>query len=74
MNLHKETQIPNFAFGKGPLLRKEMALAIEPMVNEGNCCTRLAPNKWEVLTEDGSFSTYFKHTIIITDGEAEIFT
>ena len=66
--------LPRCPFSKGSLLRKGMALAIEPMVNEGNCCTRLAPNKREVLTEDGSFSTYFKHTIIITDGEAEIFT
>lgn len=71
-DLHEEPQIPNFAFGKGPLLRKGMTLAIEPMVNAGSWRTRLAPSQWTVLTEDGSFSTHFEHTIVITDGEAEI--
>jgi len=73
-NLHEEPQIPNFAFGKGPLLRKGMILAIEPMVNAGTWRTRLAQNQWTVLTEDGSFSSHFEHTIVITDGEAEILT
>lgn len=61
-------------FGKGSLLCKGIVLAIEPMVNEGNCRTRLAPNQWTVLTGDGSISTYSEHTIIITDGEAAIYT
>jgi len=70
--LHEEPQIPNFAFGKGPLLRRGMTLAIEPMVNAGNWHTRLAPNQWTVLTIDGSLSAHFEHTIVITDDEAEI--
>ena len=70
--LHEEPQIPNFAFGKGPLLRRGMTLAIEPMVNAGNWRTRLAPNQWTVLTVDGSLSAHFEHTIVITDGRAEI--
>ena len=71
-DLHEEPQIPNFTFGKGPLLRKRMTLAIEPMANIGSWRTKLAPNKWTVLTEDGEFSAHFEHTIAITDGEAEI--
>ena len=70
--LHEEPQIPNFASGKGPLLRQGMTLAIEPMVNTGDWRTRLAPNQWTVLTADGSLSAHFEHTIAITDGEAEI--
>lgn len=70
--LHEEPQVPNFAFSKGPLLRKGMTLAIEPMVNAGDWRTRLAPNQWTVLTVDGSLSAHFEHTIAITDGEAEI--
>jgi len=72
--LHEEPQVPNFAFGKGPVLRKGMTLAIEPMVNVGGCRTRLAPNQWAVLTADGSLSAHFEHTIAITDGEPEILT
>jgi len=70
--LHEEPQVPNFAFSKGPLLRKGMTLAIEPMVNAGDWRTRLAPNQWTVLTVDGSLSAHFEHSIAITDGEAEI--
>ena len=70
--LHEEPQIPNFLVGKGPLLRKGMTLAIEPMVNAGDWHTKLAPNQWTVLTDDGSLSAHFEHTIAITDNEAEI--
>ena len=71
-DLHEEPQIPNFALGKGVLLRKGMALAIEPMVNAGDWHTKLAPNQWTVLTADGSLSAHFEHSIAITDGAAEI--
>ena len=71
-DLHEEPQIPNFIFGKGSLLRKGMALAIEPMVNAGDWHTRLGANQWTVLTADGSLSAHFEHTVAITDNEAEI--
>jgi len=70
-DLHEEPQIPNFVVGKGPLLRKGMALAIEPMVNVGDWHTKLAANQWTVLTADGSLSAHFEHTIVITDDGAE---
>jgi methionyl aminopeptidase len=72
--LHEEPQIPNFAFSQGPVLRKGMTLAIEPMVNVGSYRTKLAPNQWTVLTADGSLSAHFEHTIAITGGEPEILT
>lgn len=71
-DLHEEPQIPNFALGKGILLRNGMTLAIEPMVNAGDWRTKLAPNRWTVLTADGSLSAHFEHTIAITNGAAEI--
>jgi len=71
-DLHEEPQIPNFAFGRGVLLRKGMTLAIEPMVNAGDWRTRLAANQWTVLTADGSLSAHFEHTIAVTDGEPEV--
>jgi methionyl aminopeptidase len=70
--LHEEPQIPNFVVGKGILLRKGMTLAIEPMVTAGDWRTKLAPNRWTVLTADGSLSAHFEHTIAITDNKAEI--
>jgi methionyl aminopeptidase len=71
-DLHEEPPIPNFVVGKGLLLRKGMALAIEPMVNVGDWHTKLAANQWAVLTADGSLSAHFEHTIAITDNGAEI--
>ena len=71
-DLHEEPQIPNFVVEKGHLLRKGMALAIEPMVNVGDWHTKLAANQWTVLTADGSLSAHFEHTIVITDNGAEI--
>ena len=72
LDLHEEPPIPNFVVGKGPMLRKGMTLAIEPMVNAGDWHTKLAANQWTVLTADGSLSAHFEHTIAITDNEAEI--
>jgi methionyl aminopeptidase len=71
-DLHEDPPIPNFVVGKGPLLRKGMTLAIEPMVNAGDWHTKLAANQWVVLTADGSLSAHFEHTIAITDNTAEI--
>jgi len=71
-DLHEEPPIPNFVVGKGPMLRKGMTLAIEPMVNVGDWHTKLAANQWTVLTADGSLSAHFEHTIAITYNEAEV--
>ena len=73
--MHEEPQIPNFGLsGTGPVLRKGMTLALEPMVNAGDWRTRLGGNHWTVLTADGKLSAHFEHTIAITDGEAEVLT
>jgi methionyl aminopeptidase len=73
--MHEEPQIPNFGLpGSGPVLRKGMALALEPMVNAGGWRTRVGDDHWTVLTEDGSLSAHFEHTIAITDTEPEVLT
>ncbi len=73
--MHEEPQIPNFGLkGQGPVLKKGMTLALEPMVNIGDWRTRLDDNQWTVLTNDGSLSAHFEHTIAITDDGAEVLT
>ncbi len=73
--MHEEPQIPNFGLpGSGPVLKKGMTLALEPMVNAGDWHTRVGDDRWTVLTVDGSLSAHFEHTIAITDGEAEVLT
>jgi len=74
-DLHEDPLVPNFGLpGEGPLLQKGMTVAVEPMVTAGGWRTRLAPNRWTVLTADGSLAAHFEHTIVITDDEAEILT
>jgi methionyl aminopeptidase len=73
--MHEEPQVPNFGIpGEGPVLRKGMTFALEPMVSTGDWHTRLGSNHWTVYTSDGSLAAHFEHTIAITDGEAEVLT
>lgn len=65
--LHEEPQVPNFGTrGHGPRLREGMVLAIEPMVNVGKAATRVLDDKWTAVTEDGSYSAHFEHTVAVT--------
>jgi len=74
-SLHEDPLVPNYGSpGEGHLLQKGMTLAVEPMVTAGDWRTRLASNRWTVLTADGSLAAHFEHTIAITDDEAEILT
>jgi methionyl aminopeptidase len=74
-DLHEDPLVPNFGPpDEGPVLRKGMTLAIEPMVTIGDWRTRVAGNKWTVLTVDGSLAAHFEHTIAISENEAEILT
>lgn len=71
--MHEDPQIPNFGkSGQGPVLKKGMTMALEPMVNAGAWNTRVADDRWTVLTVDGSLSAHFEHTIAITDAQAEV--
>ena len=60
--------------GTGPVLKKGMTLALEPMLNAGDWHTRVADDQWTVLTADGSLSAHFEHTIAIDDNEPEVLT
>lgn len=74
-DMHEEPQIPNFGpADSGPVLKKGMTLALEPMVNAGDWRTRVGDDQWTVLTADGSLSAHFEHTIAITDGKPEVLT
>ena len=73
--MHEEPQVPNYGPpDQGPILRKGMVLALEPMVNVGDWRTRRDSDNWTVSTLDGGLSAHFEHTIAITDGEAQVLT
>lgn len=73
--MHEEPQVPNYGdAGQGPVLRRGMTLALEPMVNAGGWRTKVLSDRWTVVTADGSLSAHFEHTIAVTAGEAEVLT
>lgn len=74
-SMHEEPQVPNYVDGNtSPRLRPGMTLAIEPMVNAGASAVRVLSDGWTVVSEDGLPSAHFEHTVLVTDGPAEILT
>jgi len=74
-SMHEEPQIPNFVDPKSnQKLRPGMTLAIEPMVNAGAAAVKILNDGWTVVTQDGSLSAHFEHTVLVTEGEPEILT
>jgi methionyl aminopeptidase len=74
-SMHEEPQVPNFVDrGMNDKLRAGMTIAIEPMVNAGRPDVKILKDGWTVLTQDGSLSAHFEHTVLVTDGEPEILT
>jgi methionyl aminopeptidase len=74
-SMHEEPQIPNFVDGKSsPKLRPGMTIAIEPMVNAGAPGVKILNDGWTVVTQDGSLSAHFEHTVLITEAQPEILT
>ncbi|MDR3365005.1 MAG: type I methionyl aminopeptidase [Clostridiales Family XIII bacterium] len=73
--MHEDPQVKNYGEpGKGPILAKGMALAIEPMLNEGVSGVKTLGDGWTVVTEDGKLASHYENTVIITDGAPLIIT
>lgn len=73
--MHEDPHVPNYGEATyGPLLRKGMTLAIEPMLTLGTDETIELDDGWTVVTEDGRLSAHFEHTVAITDGDPVILT
>lgn len=73
--LHEDPSVPNFGKkGTGPLLKKGMTIAIEPMVNYGTYDVIVQRDGWTIVTMDGQPSAHFEHTIAIENGKPEILT
>ncbi len=74
-HLHEDPQVPNFGQrGQGTRLRAGMVLAIEPMVNAGGPGVQVLKDGWTTVTEDGSWSAHFEHTVAVTAEGALVLT
>jgi methionyl aminopeptidase len=73
-SLHEDPQVPNYVRRgmPNPRLQEGMALAIEPMINEGVPELRILDDGWTAVTADGKLSAHFEHSIAITAGGPRI--
>ena len=72
--LHEDPEVPNYGRrGCGPLLKKGMCIAIEPMINLGSRNIVIERDGWTTRTRDRKPSAHYEHTVAITEnGAAEI--
>jgi methionyl aminopeptidase len=72
---HEEPQVPNYGKpNRGLRLTPGLTIAIEPMVNIGKPGIRTMPDRWTVVTVDGSRSAHFEHTVAITENGPRVLT
>ena len=73
--MHEDPQVPNYGErGRGMKLREGMVIAIEPMVNAGSPNVEVLKDGWTAVTEDGSMSAHFEHTVAVTATGASVLT
>jgi methionyl aminopeptidase len=73
--VHEDPYVPNTGRrGGGDILKPGMVLAIEPMLNLGTGRIVLKSDGYTYRTADMKRSAHFEHTVLITDGAAEILT
>jgi len=74
--VHEEPRVPNYDDPDLPriVLKKGMALAIEPMINLGGWEVEMARDQWTITTADRKPSAHFEVTAAVTDEGYEILT
>jgi len=64
---HEDPQVLHYGKpGAGMKIEKGMVFTVEPMINAGKPNARVLPDGWTTITQDGSLSAHFEHTVAIT--------
>jgi len=72
-SMHEDPQVPNYGKkGSGTMMKENLVLAIEPMINLGTRHIYTAEDGWTIKTDDGKPSVHFEHDVCIKKGEAFI--
>lgn len=72
---HEDPQVLHYGRpNTGTMLQPGMTFTIEPMINAGKKETRVQADQWTVVTNDGSLSAQWEHTILVTQNGFEILT
>jgi len=74
-NMHEDPQVLNYGPPhQGPLLKRGIVIAIEPMLNEGRSDVEVLKDGWTVVTKDRKLSCHFEDTVAITKEGSIILT
>jgi len=75
LEFHEEPFVPHIGKkGEGTILLPNMTFTIEPMINIGSPETEVLEDDWTAVTVDGSLSSQWEHTILVTETGYEILT
>jgi len=73
---HEEPDVFNYEISENSpenvVLEPGMVIAIEPMINLGTWKVKMDKNRYTVLTADGSLSSHYEHSVLVTDDGVEI--
>jgi len=76
--MHEEPQVPNYVdenlLRNDVTLEEGLVIAIEPMLCIGSGRTRVAADRWTVLTADGGLAAHFEHSVAFTRSGVEVLT
>ncbi len=72
-DMHEDPEVPNYGKeGHGLRLRKNMTIAIEPMINMGTHDVYMLDDGWTIVTADNLPSAHYENTVAITEDGVEI--
>ena len=72
---HTDIQVLHYYDSRASMImRPGVTFTIEPMITLGTINYRLWDDDWTAVTADGKRTAQFEHTILVTEGEAEVLT
>ncbi len=75
LKFHEEPSVNHFGKRKsGSVMVPNMIFTIEPMINIGGYKCKVLDDNWTAVTEDGSLSAQWEHTVRVTENGVEIMT
>ena len=71
---HAEPAVLHFRNNEKGRMILNQTFTIEPMLTIGSTNSTIWSDDWTAVTEDGSLSAQFEHTLLITEDGVEILT
>lgn len=72
-SMHEDPQVPNYGRrGQGPMLKANMVICIEPMINMGQYPITIDADGWTARTRDRKWAAHYEHAVAVRKGKADI--